>query len=308
MKIFLMIIVNVILPVFILIGIGAFIHRKYKLDLNTLSKINNYLLMPAVSFVNIYQSEIRGEALLTIIGFLLLQNGCLILLSSTVAKISRFDRSLSATFKNSVVLNNSGNFGLPVSQLVFQHNPLGASIQVIVTIFQNFITYTYGLMNSASVHTKRSTAIKSFLKNPIFFALLLGLAFQMTAIKLPSFLWTPIDNISSAFIAVALITLGAQSAYLRINQFSLPLLLSLIGRLIISPMIALALILSLKLDGTTAQALFIASSFPSSRNSALFALEHGNHPSYAAQTVLLSTLFSSLTVTLVVYLSKVLFY
>lgn len=245
MKIFLMIIVNVILPVFILIGIGAFIHRKYKLDLNTLSKINNYLLMPAVSFVNIYQSEIRGEALLTIIGFLLLQNGCLILLSSIVAKISRFDRSLSATFKNSVVLNNSGNFGLPVSQLVFQHNPLGASIQVIVTIFQNFITYTYGLMNSASVHTKRSTAIKSFLKNPIFFALLLGLAFQMTAIKLPSFLWTPIDNISSAFIAVALITLGAQSAYLRINQFSLPLLLSLIGRLIISPMIALALILSL---------------------------------------------------------------
>ncbi|SDM84876.1 hypothetical protein SAMN04488137_2226 [Fictibacillus solisalsi] len=307
MEIFFMIVVNVITPVFILIGVGVLLHRKFHFDLNTLSKINNYLLMPAVSFANIYQSEVKGKALLIIIGFLLLQNGCLILVSSVMAKVARFDKSLAATFKNSVVLSNSGNFGLPVSQLVFQHNPFGASIQVIVTIFQNFLTYTYGLMNSASVKTKRSTAIKLFLKNPIFFAVLLGLACQITSFKIPLFLWNPIDNLSGAFIAVALITLGAQSANLKIHQLSMPLVLSLTGRLLLAPLIALGIIYSLDLEGTTAQALFIASSFPTSRNSALFALEHGNHPDYAAQTVLLSTLFSSLTVTAVVYFSNVLF-
>ncbi|MDF2651078.1 MAG: transporter, partial [Paenibacillus sp.] len=93
----------------------------------------------------------------------------------------------------------------------------------------------------------------------------------------------------------------------QFKQLSGALIFSLIGRLLVSPILALILILLLHLEGTTAQALLIASSFPTSRNSAVFALEYGNHPEYAAQVVLLSTLFSSLTVTVVVYVSKLLF-
>jgi len=78
-------------------------------------------------------------------------------------------------------------------------------------------------------------------------------------------------------------------------------------QIIVSPIIGFIVILILNLEGTTAQALFIASSFPISRNSSLFALEYGNHPEYAAQAVLLSTLGSMITVTTVVYLSKILF-
>lgn len=65
--------------------------------------------------------------------------------------MGKFKSSLSSTFKNSVVLSNSGNFGLPVSQVVFQNNPLGLTIQVVVMIFQNLLTYTYVLFNSVSV-------------------------------------------------------------------------------------------------------------------------------------------------------------
>ena len=111
----------------------------------------------------------------------------------------------------------------------------------------------------------------------------------------------------NAFLAIALVTLGAQSAYLQFKHVSSVLIFSLLGRLVVSPILALILILLLHLEGTTAQALLIASSFPTSRNSAVFALEYGNHPEYAAQVVLLSTLFSSLTVTVVVYVSKLLF-
>ncbi|MBO1514553.1 AEC family transporter [Metabacillus bambusae] len=302
-----LIILNVILPVFILIGLGAFLHRKFFFDMNTLSKLNTFLLLPTLSFVNIYETSLKGEILVRILGFLTIQNLILMLLSAMLAKVFKFDQSLSATFKNSVVLNNSGNFGLPVSQLVFHENPLGTSIQVVVTIFQNFITYTYGLMTSVSVNTKGLGAMKEFFKNPIIYALLLGMIFNALTIKIPFFIWRPIDDISNAFLAIALITLGAQSAFLKLTKFSLQLILSLVGRLIFSPIIAFIIIIVLNLEGTIAQALFIASSFPSSRNSALFALEYKNNPEYAAQAVLLSTLFSSITVTVVVYLAKILF-
>ncbi|MBB2481775.1 AEC family transporter [Bacillus sp. APMAM] len=307
MSVFLLIGLNVILPVFILIGAGVFLHRKFKFDMNTLSKLNTYFLMPAVSFVNIYQNNVGGKTLLHILGFLILQCVCLMSISAIISKAAKFESSLASTFKNSIVLNNSGNFGLPVSQLVFQHSPLGASIQIVVMIFQNLLTYTYGLFNSVSVDHSGFKAIKQFLKNPVIYAFLLGLILHTCDIKIPGFLWTPIKNSSNAFLAIALITLGAQSAYIKLRRFSLPLILSLIGRLILSPSIALLIIFLLKLDGTTAQALFIASSFPTSRNSALFALEYDNHPEYAAQVVLMSTLFSMITVTTVVFLSTIIF-
>lgn len=307
MDVFFLILLNVILPVFFLIGAGVFLHRKFKFDMNTLSKLNTYLLMPCVSFVNIYQNNVGGETLLHILGFLVIQCICLMIITSIISKAAKFDSGLASTFKNSVVLNNSGNFGLPVSQLVFQHNPLGASIQIVVMIFQNLLTYTYGLLNSVSVDQSGLKAMKEFLKNPVIYAFLLGLVLHTLHINIPKFIWTPINNTSNAFLAVALVTLGAQSAYIKISRFSLPVLLSLFGRLILSPAVAIIIILTLKLEGTTAQALFIASSFPTSRNSALFALEYGNHPEYAAQVVLLSTLLSMITVTTVVFLSTILF-
>lgn len=308
MNLFVQIVLQVILPVFTLIIVGALFHRKFQLDLNTLSKLNTYLLLPAVGFVNMFSSHFDGSVLFMIIGFLMLQNFVLMLIASGISKIAKFDHRLSATFKNSVVLNNSGNFGLPISQLVFANNPYGQSIQVVVMIFQNLITFTYGMMNSVTGQAKsRYHAIKEFFRNPIIYAFIIGLLLNIFGVKIPNFIWTPIENIVHAFLAIALITLGAQSAYLKLNRISLALVLSLVGRLILSPAIALLIIFALGMEGTTAQALFIASSFPSSRNSALFALEYGNYPEYAAQTVILSTIMSSVTVTLVVYLSRILF-
>ncbi|WP_409300649.1 AEC family transporter [Peribacillus sp. SCS-155] len=301
------ILLNVILPVFSLIAAGVLLHRKFSFDMNTLSKLTTYFLMPAVSFANVYQSSLAGPVMLSILGFLCLQSLSLMLLASLVAKYAKFDRGLAATFKNSVVLFNSGNFGLPVSQFVFQHNPIGASVQIVVLIFQNLMTYTYGLFTSVSVANHGAKALYQFLKNPVLYAFGLGLTLHLFSVKIPGYLWSPLETTSDAFLAVALVTLGAQSAYVSITRLSFPLVISLIGRLVLSPVIAFTIICLLGIEGVIAQALFIASSFPTSRNSALFALEFNNRPELAAQITVVSTIGSILTVTIVVYLSNVLF-
>ncbi len=308
MELLLSIILDVILPVFILIAAGAFLHRTFTFNLGTLSKLLTYLLLPAVAFTNLYESHISSDVLGSIVGFWIIQSLLLIGIVHIVSKIAKFDTGLSATFKNSVVLNNSGNFGLPVSQLIFHSQPIGLSVHIIIMTLQNLLTYTYGLMNSVSGHsTSLKDVLKTFFKIPVIYALLLGLLLNWLNVELPFFLLNPIESIDNAFLAVALITLGAQSAFLKLTELSLPLVLSLIGRLLLSPALALLIIFTFDLEGTVAQALFIASSFPSSRNSAQFALEYDNHPEDAAQAVIVSTLLSSLTVTLIVYLAKVIF-
>jgi malate permease and related proteins len=307
MDILLLILLQVIFPVFTLIGTGVFLYRKLHLDINTMSKLATSVLMPAVAFVNIYESNIAFELFTQIIGFLVLQNLTLMLISSMTAKLFKMDRSVAATFKNSVVLNNSGNYGLSVSQLVFHNSAIGLSIQIIATIFQTIITHTYGLFNSVAVHVKGRKILLEFLKIPVFYALLLGLLLKVLGIVIPAFVWKPIENVSNAFFAMALFTLGAQVAYLKLRKPKLPLIMTTLGRLIVSPTIALLIIFGLGIEGVAAQALFIASSFPTSRNTALFALEYNNHPDYAAEAVLVTTLLSGVTVAVVVYLSKIIF-
>lgn len=307
MSVLLPILLNVIFPVFALMGAGVFFHRVFNFDLNTLSKITMYYLLPTVGFVNIYESRIDGKIFLEIIGFQLLLALVLMFMSVGMAKMLKLDKGMAANFKNSIVLMNSGNYGLPVSQLVFQANPFGMTIQIIVMTIQNFITYTYGLLNSVAVNHKGSKVIYEFLKIPMLYALLLGLAFQTFQIKIPLFLWNPIENVSKAFLAIALLALGAQVAYIKRKKFDLVLLFSCLGRLIFSPLIALGLIYLLGIGGTTAKALFIASSYPASRNSAQLALEYNNYPEHAGQTVLITTLLSAVTVTFVVYLAGVFF-
>lgn len=73
------------------------------------------------------------------------------------------------------------------------------------------------------------------------------------------------------------------------------------------PLLALAMIYLLNIDGIVAKSLFIASSFPTSRNTSTIAMEYQIEPELHAQIVLFSTLFSIITVTVVIYLSYILF-
>ena len=79
------------------------------------------------------------------------------------------------------------------------------------------------------------------------------------------------------------------------------------GRLLMGPLLALAVIYILNIDGIVAQSLFIASSFPTSRNTSTIAMEYQIEPELHAQIVLFSTIFSIITVTVVIYLSYILF-
>lgn len=69
MQILFNIIMGIILPLLILVAVGALLQRKFTLDLKTLSKILTYLLLPVVAFVNIYESDINLNVLFDVLFF-----------------------------------------------------------------------------------------------------------------------------------------------------------------------------------------------------------------------------------------------
>ncbi|CEI82349.1 Membrane transport protein [Oceanobacillus oncorhynchi] len=304
---FIFILLDVIFPILILTLVGALLQRKFQFNLKQISTLITYCLMPAAVFVNIYHINIELDIFFQIIYYIILYSLILIIVSHIIAKLLKLDREESAALKNSISLMNSGNYGLPVSQLVFSSNPLGFSIQVFILIFQNLLTYSYGIYNLLSATKSIGGIIQSFLRLPVFHALLLGMLFQGFSIPIPNSIMIPLDQLADGFVAIALLLLGAQLSNIKLHFFHRVITWSLIGRLVMGPSLALAVIYLLNIDGVVAQSLFIASSFPTSRNTSTIAMEYQIKPELHAQIVLFSTLFSIITVTVVIYLSYVLF-
>ncbi|XKO55647.1 AEC family transporter [Lysinibacillus fusiformis] len=303
-----MIFFQIVAPILVLLVLGAILQKKFRFNLKALSQLITYCFMPAAVFINLYETSIKLSVLGEVGLFIVLFIGSQMLLSHFLAKGLGLGKTEAAVFKNSVVLINSGNYGIPVAQMIFASQPIGVAIQVILVIFQNMTTYTYGLYNLISSTKSGMTILKDFIKMPIIHALIIGVAMNYFDIGIPPFIKIPIDHVADGFIAVALITLGAQLSQLEIKtMFNKTVFVSCLTRLIIGPAVALVIIFALGLNGVVAQSLFIASAFPTSRNSSSLALEYDIESATAAQTVLFSTIVSCITVTIVIYIADVLF-
>ncbi|RUL50332.1 AEC family transporter [Lysinibacillus antri] len=303
-----MIFFQIVAPILVLLLFGVLLQKKFQFNLKAMSQLITYCFMPVAVFLNIYETTIQMAVLGQVAIFITLFIGSQMLISHYIAKILGLNRLESAVFKNSVVLINSGNYGIPVAQMVFATQPIGVAIQVILVIFQNMTTYTYGLYNLISATKSGMEIVKDFLKMPIVHGLILGVILNVLQVEIPQTIRIPLDHISDGFIAVALITLGAQLSQIEIKtMLNKTILVSCFTRLVVGPLAALAIIYLLGIDGIVAQSLFIASAFPTSRNSSSLALEYDVDSNTAAQTVLFSTIVSCITVTVVIYFSTILF-
>lgn len=300
------IVLDVVLPIFILIGLGALMQRAFKLDLYTLAKINFYFVTPAVVFVSMYESEMSAELLGSVTAFYVLYVLLLYGVSRLVSWRLKFRPGMRAAFTNSLILDNSGNYGLPINQLAFKGDPLATSVQALVMTFQSLVTFTYGVM---SVQRAKSggtlkAALIGFLKMPVPYALVLGMALHLLQWPIPYFVSKPLGYIADSMVAIALLTLGAQIVKYPLRFDRIDVYVSVVLRLLIGPAIGFILVWVLNLKGIPAQALLIASGMPTGVNSTILAEEYDNEPDFASQTVLISTLLNIITITALISLSK----
>lgn len=307
MKELLMILVDIILPIFVLLMVGFVIQRKISLDVQTLARLSIYFLVPGFIFVRLYETVFDGKLFLQIFAFFILFLIILFIISQLVGTLLGMDKKRKTVFSNSILFYNSGNYGIPVNDLVFKSDPLAMSIQVIILTMQNMTIFSYGIFSLRSADLGKMRALLGYFKMPVLYAMLAGILLNVYSVPIPAFIWIPANYIADAMVAIALVTLGAQVAELKITKQLSAVYVSVAMRLLLAPALAYLIILLFGLHGIVAQALFISSAMPTSVNSSVIAQEYDNHPQLAAQIVLFSTLMSTLTVTIIIYVSQLLF-
>jgi len=291
---------------------------KFKLDLNTLTKINFYLFVPAFSFVNIYTTDISID-LVRVIALTVVLLGIHFIFGAGIAKFLKLPKKTGKAFENSVMFNNSGNIGISLMTLVFTNPPFvvngtspylqaALSVQVMVLLVQNLTTNTLGFINSGGEGMTLKTGILRVIKMPALYAIICAILFKFLPFDFKvTPVWSALTYLKDGMISAALLTLGVQLSKTHINfKLKLPYIAAFC-RLIGGPAAAFVLIKLFGFTGVTAQAVFIASATPTAVNTALLSVECRGDADFAVQAVTISTLFSAVTMTAAVYLAYVLF-
>jgi predicted permease len=302
MSYFNQILLNNIIPLCIMIAVGVSLQKAFQLDIKTLSKLNFYLFSPVLVFKMLYEASITGTVLAQVLMFFTVTLLLSVSIVEIVLRIRNYKAGMRSAMRNSVIFYNSANYAIPLNQLVFVGDAYTMSIQIIIMMMQSLLPNTYGVYSVNSHKSSLKAILRMIVYMPIIYAIPLAFLLKAFAVPIPRPIYIPLNYVSSAFIATALVTLGVQLGSMKWQFKFSDVIISNFLRLIIGPVTGFMVVWLFGIHGLMAKALVLSSAVPTSLSSVLLAVEFDNEPEFASQAILSSTLFSILTVTLVIYL------
>ena len=299
-----LILVRQILQMFLLGGLGFFLYRGKKVSREGSRALGNiliYLALPATIINGFLVERTAGHLL----GMLYSAIGAAVLLLVSML-ISRafFRRDAIAAFAGA--FSNPGFFGIP---LIIASAGRGAVFYVACFVaFLNIGQWTYGVSLLTGQPLKQGLQWKKLIRAPFILAVLIGLILFLTQIRLPSVISGCLSTVASLNTPLAMFTVGIYLAQTDLRKMFTHRAVYLVAfvRLVAVPLISLLLLMPLpEAYHEMKLALLLAASCPVGSNVVVYAHLHQKDYPYAVETVVISTLFSVITIPAVVYLAGI---
>ncbi len=290
------ILLDVILPVFLIGGCGYVVGRLVEGDVTILIKLVFYILGPALIFRSIYTSDISWGNAATIAGFIVLLHGTLFAVSRLLGRWRHWPSDAQASASAVVMFANCGSYGLPV--LLFAFGEQGFAFGVVYALTSMLVQSTFGIgVATWETGGTWARAAAHVLRVPYLYAIVAALLLRWAAIGIPNSVFRAIDLLADAAIPGQLLVLGVQLSRVRLRHFGMdPVLLSLV-KLVFPPVFAWGVTAVFGIEGLLRAVLIIEAGMPSAMNALVMVTNFRRDIPLAATTVLLSTLLSLGTVT-----------
>lgn len=292
---------------FIFIIIGAILYRKDKVTEKGSASLANLLItliLPCVIIKSFLTEHTRQQTIYLLYSLLF----SLIILAIAIG-IARIFFRKDAIAHFAAAFSNPGFFGIPLILAVLGDSAvlLAAPFIAYLNIFQS----TYGVAVLTGEKGKSSISIKKIVLSPFIISFIIGLLLFFLPVTLPQIVEDVITASANLNTPIAMIVSGVYLAKTDIKAMVKNIKLYGISavRLIVIPLIALG-VLSILPDEflPLKMCLLIAVACPVGSNVAVYAQLHQKDYCYAAETVVISTLLSALTIPLLVMLAQMIWH
>lgn len=196
------------------------------------------------------------------------------------------------TFLPALAVGNTGNLGLSVCFFAFGEEGLGLAIAV-------FVANSIGQFTLTPILQSGRSPWRTLVTTPVIYGAAIGTTLLVGGYALPEWVASTVEMLGQLLIPLMLIALGHTLAGLHVKRLPFAAFWGFV-RLIVGFAVALGVVAVLGLDGTARGVLILQGAMPAAVFSYLFAARYDRAPDDVAGIVLLSTLFSMVTLPFVV--------
>lgn len=293
---------------FILIFIGI-ICRKLNIikpeGKQWFSNLLLYIIVPCM-VVDSYMQDLNPEILPNLLKTIIL-SAIVLTLSVIIAFLITFkypskDRRV---MQFAIGFSNCAYMGFPLITAMFGAEGL-LYASVFVTMF-NLYLWTVGIGIMSREVSGKAIAM-SILKTPVLYAVIIGLFFYLTQIKLPIVITQPLGQVGDMNTPLSMIITGmliADSDIIRILK-NKDIYFTILFRMLIIPTICFVIVKLTGITGIVANVCIILISCPTAAITSAFSVNYGHNEEYASGAVVMTTLISIVTLPIIAYLLTIL--
>lgn len=284
-----------LLPVFLIAGAGYLLGRWTKMDPRPVSQVVFYIFSPCLLFNLLTTNQLSGTEISKVMLFAAVSTLLLGALTWIIGTIMRIPRPVLAGVLLGSMFMNSGNFGLPVVLFAFGETALSYASLYFVTI--SIMTYSLGAVIASMGTESLVKSLANLMRVPVVYGLILALIFLATGWEVPAPLAKPTRLLGDAAIPGMLVLLGLQLRNATLNSHRAPITLASGMRLLVGPLLAIALVPLFGLTGPARQAIILESAMPAAVSNIMIATEFNADPPFVSALVFFSTVLTPLTLT-----------
>ena len=224
-------ILEVMIPVIVVAGLGYLYSLRYRTDLAAINAISVNVFLPALVFTVMSNQDFdltRYPGLAIAAAAVFFGSG---LIAWPIANFLKYD---VRTFVPPMMFNNCGNLGLPLALLAFGDSGLAPAI--VLLIVTNLLYFSFGIyIVDQQVHWR------SVLLSPPILASVAGLVVSLWGVPVPTMIATPIAMLGDALIPVMLFALGIRLVDVNLDDWKIGLIAA-----VLCPLTALVVALGIQ--------------------------------------------------------------
>lgn len=287
-----------ILPIFLVAGIGFWLRRYKRVETRPVASVVFNAFSPALVFSALVKTQLPVVELGRLALFAVLTISVMGALTLGAARVMRLSKIDSAVLLIAVMFVNGGNYGLTLNQL--RYGEEGLALAIVYYIVSTIIAYTAGVFIASMGRRTWQESLRKLAGVPAIYAVVLALIVYTMKIPVPGPVMSAIDLAAAGAIPAMILVLGMNMADMR-SITQLGLTLPAVGlRLLVGPIVAILIAAALSLEGLSRSVSIIEASMPSAVLTTVLATEFDVKPVAMTGIVVLSTLLSPITLSIMI--------
>lgn len=287
-----------VLVVTVLVGLGFLLRRSGALPVQSwgpIERLTYFVLFPALIVLELARAELGGPVAASIALALVGAQLVMFALACLLRAILALDGPRFACLVQGYVRWNS-YLALALTPLLFGAEALGftaVAVGSLVPIAN--LTSVWALTHGSASQPTRGALLRALATNPLLLACAVGFAWNVSGLPLPALIAEPLAILGRATLALGLLAVGAGLEPVRGRAASRVIVAAALGRLLLGPLIAIALARLLGLEGPALGVVALCAAVPTASSAYILARLMGGDAELMAAIVTVNTVLAVLT-------------